>query len=74
MDNSKYIGRHVIAGDELNGIRGHIVDVTEEYDELFGKQIWFHIKDEYYGTVERYDILEIQEIKVKLVEVYEPLE
>lgn len=73
MDNSKYIGRHVIAGDELNGIRGHIVDVTEEYDELFGKQIWFHIKDEDSGIVERYAKEEIQEIKVKLVEIYEPL-
>ena len=74
MDKSKYIGKHVIAGGEINGIRGYIVDVTEEYDDIFGNETWFHIKDEYSGIVERYDVLEIQEIKVKLVEVYEPLE
>ena len=73
MNKAWYLKRHVIASDELNGIRGHIVDVTEEYDELFGKQIWFHIKDEDSGIVERYAKEEIQEIKVKLVEIYEPL-
>ena len=74
MNKAWYLKRHVIAGGELNGIRGHIVDVTEEYDELFGKQIWFHIKDEDSGIVERYAKEEIQEIKVKLVEIYEPLD
>lgn len=73
MNKLDYINKHVIAGGELNGIRGHIVDVTTEYDEIFGWETWFHIKDEYSGIVERFDILEIQEIKVKLVEVYEPL-
>ena len=73
MDKSKYIGRHVIAGGEINGIRGHIVNVTYEYDYFLGVQAWFHIKDEYSGIVEIYDISEIKEIKVKLVEIYEPL-
>ena len=73
MDKSKYIGKHVIAGGDLNGIRGHIVDVTEEYDDIIGNETWFHIKDECSGIVERYDISEIQEIQVKLLEVYEPL-
>lgn len=73
MNKSKYIGKHVIAGGEINGIRGHIVDVTEEYDDIFGKEAWFHIKDEYSGIVERYDISEIKEIQVRIVEVYEPL-
>lgn len=74
MNKSDYINKHVIAGGEINGIRGHIVDVTEEYDDIFGNETWFHIQDEYSGIVERYDISEIQEIKVKLVEVYESLE
>ena len=73
MNKAWYLKRHVIAGGELNGIRGHIVDVTEEHDELFGRQIWFHIKDEDSDIVEKYTKEEIQEIKVKLVEVYEPL-
>ena len=74
MDKSKYIGKHVIAGGEINGIRGHIVDVTEEYDDIFGNETWFHIKDEHTGTVDRYAKEEIHEIILKIQETYIELE
>lgn len=74
MDKSKYIGKHVIAGGEINGIRGHIVDVTEEYDDIFGNETWFHIKDEYSGIVERYAKEELHEIVPQIQETYIELE
>ena len=74
MDKSKYIGKHVIAGGEINGIRGHIVDVTEEYDDIFGNETWFHIKDEYSGIVEQYAKEEICEIVPQIQETYIELE
>lgn len=66
----KYIGKHVIAGGELNGIRGHIVYVTTEHDEILGDCTWFHIKDEHSGIVERYAKEEIREIVPQIQEVY----
>lgn len=74
MNKSNYINKYVIAGGELNGIRGHIVDVTTEYDELFGWETWFHIKDEHTGTVDRYAKEEIHEIILKIQETHIELE
>ena len=74
MNKSDYINKHVIAGGELNGIRGHIVDITTEYDEIFGWETWFHIKDEYSGIVERYAKEEIREIVPQIQETYIELE
>ena len=73
MDKSKYIGKYVIAGSGFRTIRGHIIDVHKTYDEVFGWETWFIVKDADSGIVERYAKEEIQEIKVKLVEIYEPL-
>ena len=74
MNKSDYINKHVIAGGELNGIRGYIVDVTTEYDEIFGWETWFYIKDEYSGIVERYAKEEIHEIVPQIQETYIELE
>ena len=74
MDKSKYIGMHVIAGSGFRTIRGHIIGVHETYDELFGWETWFIVRGEGGGIDQGYAKEEIQEIKVKLVEVYEPLE
>ena len=69
----KYIGMHVHAGGELNGIAGHIVDVKDEYDEYFKEWFtWFYVKDQDTGNIEKYDKSDLQEITIGIV--YIPLE
>lgn len=66
---SKYIGKYVHAGGEINGILGHIVDVKDEYDEVLGWDTWFYIKDEQDGNVSKYDKCELQEVTIGIVYV-----
>jgi hypothetical protein len=70
--NNKYIGKYVHAGGELNGIIGHIVDVKDEFDELFGNETWFYVKDEQDGIISKYAKEELQEITIGIV--YKDLE
>ena len=74
MDKSKYVGKYVIAGSGFRTIRGHIIDVHETHDEVFGWETWFIVKDETNGIDQGYAKEEIYEIQVKLVEAYEFLE
>lgn len=74
MDKSKYVGKHVIAGSGFRTVRGHIIDVHETYDEVFGWETWFIVKDETNGIDQGYAKEEIYEIKKIVQEVYEPLE
>lgn len=67
-----YIGKYVHAGGELNGITGHIIDVKHEYDDIFGEELWFYIKDEEDGTIHRYGKEDIQEIVIGIT--YKDLE
>ena len=67
-----YIGKYVHAGGELNGITGHIIDVKHEYDDIFGKELWFYVKDEEDGTIHRYGKEDIQEIVIGIT--YKDLE
>ena len=67
-----YIGKYVHAGGELNGIIGHIVDVKDEFDEIFGNETWFYVKDEEDGIISRYGKEELQEITIGIV--YKDLE
>lgn len=74
MNNSKYIGKYVIAGSGFRTVRGHIIDVHKTYDVVFGWETWFIVKDETNGTCQGYAKEEISEIKKIVKEVYEPLE
>ena len=67
-----YIRKYVHAGGELNGIVGHIIDVKHEYDDIFGEELWFYIKDEEDGTIHRYGKEDIQEIVISFT--YKDLE
>lgn len=67
-----YIGKYVHAGGELNGITGHIIDVKHESDDIFGKELWFYIKDEEDGTIHKYGKEDIQEIVIGIT--YKDLE
>lgn len=67
-----YIGKYVHAGGELNGITGHIIDVKHEYDDIFGEELWFYIKDEEDGTIHKYGKEDIQEIVIGIT--YKDLE
>ena len=67
-----YIGKYVHAGGELNGIVGHIVDVKDEFDEFFGWNTWFYVKDEQDGIISRYGKEDLQEITMGIV--YKDLE
>lgn len=66
IDNSKYIGKYVHAGGNLNGIIGHIVDVKVEVDD-WGEDVWFYVKDEQDGTIHKYAKEELQEITIGIV-------
>jgi hypothetical protein len=70
MDKSKYIGKHVIAGSGFRAIRGHIVDVHETCDEVFGWETWFIVKDETNGIDQGYAKEEIREIVPQIQETY----
>ena len=70
----KYIGKRVIAGSGFKSIRGKIVDVKDEYDDIFGDCTWFCVQDEYSGIVERYAKEEIHEIVPQIQETYIELE
>jgi hypothetical protein len=74
MDKSKYIGKHVIAGSGFKSIRGKIVDVKDEYDDIFGDCTWFYIKDEDSSLIDRYAKEEICEIVPQIQETYIELE
>jgi len=65
-----YIGKHVYAGGELNGIWGTIVGI--EPDEDFEDHIWYIVKDDEYGGLHKYDLCEIKEqvITTKLVPLH----
>ena len=67
-----YIGKYVHAGGELNGIIGHIVDVKDEYDEIFGHETWFYVKNEQNGIISKYGKEELQELTIGVV--YKDLE
>ena len=69
----KYIGMHVHAGGELNGIAGHIVNVEDEYDDVFEEWFtWFYVKDQDTGHITKYGKEDLQEITIGIV--YIPLE
>ena len=70
----KYIGKHVIAGSGFKSIRGKIVDVKDEYDDIFGNCTWFCVQDEYSGIVGLYAKEEICEIVPQIQETYIELE
>lgn len=70
----KYIGKHVIAGSGFKSIRGKIVDVKDEYDEIFGSCTWFYVKDENSSHTYQYAKEEICEIVPQIQETYIELE
>ena len=70
----KYIGKHVIAGSGFKSIRGKIVDVKDEYDDIFGDCTWFYVKDENNSLIDRYAKEEICEIVPQIQETYIELE
>lgn len=70
----KYIGKRVIAGSGFKSIRGKIVDVKDEYDDIFGNCTWFYIKDEDSSLIDRYAKEEICEIVPQIQETYIELE
>ena len=70
----KYIGKRVIAGSGFKSIRGKIVDVKDEYDDIFGDCTWFYIKDEDSSLIDRYVKEEICEIVPQIQETYIELE
>ena len=70
----KYIGKRVIAGSGFKSIRGKIVDVKDEYDDIFGDCTWFYIKDEDSSLIDRYAKEEICEIVPQIQETYIELE
>ena len=70
----KYIGKRVIAGCGFKSIRGKIVDVKDEYDDIFGDCTWFYIKDEDSSLIDRYAKEEICEIVPQIQETYIELE
>ena len=70
----KYIGKRVIAGSGFKSIRGKIVDVKDEYDDIFGECTWFYVKDENSSFIDRYAKEEICEIVPQIQETYIELE
>ncbi|MBR6907986.1 hypothetical protein IKN40_05895 [bacterium] len=62
-EDDKFIGCHVFAGGELNGIAGIIVGT--EIDE-YGEK-WYKIEDEDSGYIERYIFDELKFPKIKIV-------
>jgi hypothetical protein len=70
----KYIGKHVIAGSGFKSIRGKIVDVKDEYDELLGWSTTFYVKDENSPHTYEYAKEEICEIVPQIQETYIELE
>lgn len=66
-DNTKYIGKYVHAGGELNGICGYVIDVQTENDDIFGEEDIFYVMEEDTGTVHRYSKEELQEITIGIV-------
>ena len=70
----KYIGKRVIAGSGFKSIRGKIVDVKDEYDDIFGDCTWFYVKDENSSLTDRYAKEEIHEIVPQIQETYIELE
>ena len=68
------IGKRVIAGSGFKSIRGKIVDVNDEYDDIFGDCTWFYVQDERSGIVELYAKEEICEIVPQIQETYIELE
>lgn len=70
----KYIGKRVIAGSGFKSIRGKIVAVKDEYDEIFGLETWFHVKDENSSHTYQYAKEEICEIVPQIQETYIELE
>ena len=67
MKKSGYIGKYVHGGGELNGVVGHIVDVKIETDDIFGKETWFYVKDEYDGSIHKFGKEELKEIVIGFV-------
>lgn len=63
-----------IKGDKERGneIIGDIVDVKDEYDEIFGHETWFYVKNEQNGIISKYGKEELQEITIGVV--YKDLE
>ena len=70
----KYIGKHVIAGSGFKSIMGKIVDVKDEYDEIFGNCTWFYVKNENSSHTDKYAKEEICEIVPQIQETYIELE
>lgn len=67
LGDKVHIGKTVHAGGELNGIRGVIVDVKYEDDDLGGKDYVFYVKDNETGSIMKFAKCELQEEIVSVV-------
>ena len=61
-----HIGKYVHVGGELNGYNGHIVDIQEENDDIYGKSIYYLVADEETGAVNRESKDDLYEITFDL--------
>ena len=61
MDNKKYIGTRVYAG-EMNGGYGKIVDVIPDEDDP--KQTWFIVEMEEDKTLEKWDKSDLKRVMI----------
>lgn len=67
LGDKVHIGKTVHAGGELNGIRGVIVDVKYEDDDLGGKEYVFYVKDNETGRIKKFAKCDLQEEVVSVV-------
>lgn len=67
LGNKVHIGKTVHAGGELNGIRGIIVDVKYEDDDLGGKDYVFYVKDNETERIRKFAKCDLQEEVVNVV-------
>lgn len=60
--HKRYIGKHVVAGGNLNGTKGYVIDAKIEDEEFFGETLYLYIKNEFDGTIDKYCKDDVQEI------------
>jgi hypothetical protein len=58
----RYIGKHVVAGGNLNGTKGYVIDAKIEDEEFFGETLYLYIKNEFDGTIDKYCKDDVREI------------
>lgn len=58
----RYIGKHVVAGGDLKGTKGYIIDAKIEDEEFFGETLYLYIKNEFDGTIDKYCKDDVREI------------